>query len=73
MRHGVHLAAHLHFKSSPKLCEQANKATNEHIKRAAQNLAKREKASIHDPAKVKLCASKLFKHMHRQSGHLAML
>ena len=43
MRHGVNLAAHLQFKTSPKLFEQANKATNEHIKRAAQILAKREK------------------------------
>ena len=25
MRHGVNLAAHLQFKTSPKLCEQANK------------------------------------------------
>jgi hypothetical protein len=42
MRYGVNLAAHLQFKTSPKLFEQANKATNEHIKRAAQNLAKRK-------------------------------
>ena len=56
MRHGVNLAAHLQFKTSPKLFEQANKATNEHIKRAAQILAKRGKASIDDPAEVKaLC------------------
>jgi hypothetical protein len=56
MRHGVNLAAHLQFKTSPKLCEQANKATNEHIKRATQILAKRGKASIDDPTEVKaLC------------------
>jgi hypothetical protein len=52
MRHGVNLAAHLQFKTSPKLFEQANKATNEHIKRAAQILAKRGKASIDDSAAV---------------------
>ena len=56
MRHGVNLAAHLQFKISPKLFEQANKATNEPIKYAAQILAKRGKASIDDPAEVKpLC------------------
>ena len=56
MRHGVNLAAHLQFKTSPKLFEQANKATNEHIKRVARILAKRGKASIDDPAEVKaLC------------------
>jgi hypothetical protein len=56
MRHGVNLAAHLQFKTSPILFEQANKATNEHIKRAAQILAKRGKASINDHAEVKaLC------------------
>ncbi len=33
MRHGVNLAAYLQFKTSPKLFEQANKASNEHIKR----------------------------------------
>ena len=56
MRHGVNLAAHLQFKTSPKSCEQANKAANEHIKRASQILAKRRKASIDDPTKVKaLC------------------
>ena len=49
MRHGVNLAAHLQFKTSATLLEQANKATNEHIKRAAQILAKRGKASIDDP------------------------
>jgi hypothetical protein len=31
---------------------QSNKATNEHINRAAQILAKREKESIDDPAEV---------------------
>ncbi len=41
MRHGVNLAAHLQFKTSPIFFEQANKATNEHIKRAARILAKR--------------------------------
>ncbi len=51
MRHGVNLAAHhLQFKNSPKLCEQNNKATNEHIKREAHILAKRGKAKIDDPA-----------------------
>ena len=54
MRHGVNLAAHLQFKTSPKLFEQANKATNKHIKREAQILAKRGKASIDDPAEVKV-------------------
>jgi hypothetical protein len=53
MRHGVNLAAHLQFKTSPKLFEQAKKATNEHIKRAAQILAKREKASLDDTTEVK--------------------
>jgi len=47
------LAARLQFKTSPKLFEQANKATNEHIKRAAWILAKKEKTSIDDPAEVK--------------------
>ena len=56
MRHGVNLAAHLQFKTSPKLFEQANKATHEHITRATQILAKREKASIDDPSEIKaLC------------------
>ncbi len=56
MRHGVNLAAHLQFKTSPKNFEQANKATNEHIKRAAQILAKRGKTSIDDTAEIKaLC------------------
>jgi hypothetical protein len=56
MGHGVNSAAHLHFKTSPKLFEQANNVTNEHIKRAAQILAKRRKASIDDSAEVKaLC------------------
>ena len=56
MRHGVNSAAHLQFKTSPKLFEQTNKATIEHIKRASQILAKRGKASIVDPAEVKaLC------------------
>ena len=41
MRHGVNLEARLQFKTSPKIFEQANKATNEYIKRANQNLAKR--------------------------------
>jgi len=52
VRHGVYLAAHLQFKSSPKLFEQGNKATNEYIKHAAQILAKRGKASIDYPAEV---------------------
>ncbi len=52
MRHRVNLAAHLQFKTSPKLFEQASKATNEHIKRAAKILVKREKGSIDDPAEV---------------------
>ena len=56
MRHGVNLAAHLQFKTSPKLFEEGNKANNEHIKRATQILAKRGKAIIDDPAEVKaLC------------------
>jgi hypothetical protein len=42
-------------KLKQKIFEQANKATNEHIKRVAQILAKCGKASI-DPAEVKaLC------------------
>ena len=41
MRHGVHLAAYLQFKTLPKLFEQANKSINEHSKRATQILAKR--------------------------------
>jgi hypothetical protein len=50
------LAAHLQFITSPKLFKQANKATNEHIKRAAQSLPKIGKASIDDPAEVEaLC------------------
>ena len=53
MRHGVNLATHLQFKSSPKLFETANKGTNEHIKRTAQILAKRGKPSIDDPEEVK--------------------
>jgi hypothetical protein len=56
MRRRVNLAAHLQFKTSPKLFEQANKETNKQIKRAAQILATRGKASIEDPAEVKtLC------------------
>ncbi len=56
MRHRVNLAAYLQFETSPKLFAQANKATNEHIKRAAQILAKRGKASIDDLSEVKaLC------------------
>jgi hypothetical protein len=47
------LASHLQFKTSPKLVEQANKVTNEHIKRVAQIFAKRGKSSIDDPAEVK--------------------
>jgi hypothetical protein len=31
LHYGFKLAAHLQFKTSPKLFEQANKATNEHI------------------------------------------
>ena len=55
MRHEFNLAAHLQFKTSPKLFEQASKASNGH-KRAAQILAKRGKASIDDPTEVKaLC------------------
>ena len=49
MRHGVNLAAHLQFKTLPKLFDQANKATSEQNKRATQILAKRGKASIDDP------------------------
>ena len=56
MRHGVNLAAHLQFKTSPKLFEKANKATTEHIKRAAQILAKRGRPVVNDPDEVKaLC------------------
>ncbi len=54
MRHGVNLASHLQFKTSPNLCEQANKATKEHIQRAAQILAKRGQASVHYPKEVKV-------------------
>ena len=49
MRHGNNLATQLQCKTSPKLFEQANKATYGHIERATQILAKREKASIDDP------------------------
>jgi hypothetical protein len=52
MRNGVYLATRLPFKTSPKFFEQANNATSEHIKRAAQIFAKREKASMDDPAEV---------------------
>jgi hypothetical protein len=56
MRHVENLTPYLKFKTSSKLFEQANKAINELIKRATQNLAKRGKTSIDDPAKVKaLC------------------
>jgi hypothetical protein len=54
LHHGVNLAAHLQFKTPPKLFDQANKATNEHIKRTAQILAKTRKASIDEPAEVKV-------------------
>ena len=47
------MTAYLQCRTSPKLFEQANKATNEHIKRAAWILAKKEKTSIDDPAEVK--------------------
>ncbi len=60
MRHGVNLAAHLQFKTSPKLFEQANKATDENIKRAAHILAKQGKASIDDPAEVKALCKQVF-------------
>jgi len=50
MRHEVNLAAHLQIKTSPTLFEQANKATNGHIKRVPQILAKRGKTRIDDPA-----------------------
>ena len=43
IRHGGNWAAHLQLKTSLKLFEQANKATNEHIKRAAQILLSEEK------------------------------
>jgi hypothetical protein len=59
MRHGVNSAAHLQFKTSPRLFEQANKATNEHIKRAAQILANRGKASVDDPTEVKALCNKV--------------
>ena len=52
MRHGVNLAAHLQFKTSPTLFEGANKAINDNIKRSLQILAKRAKASIDDPGEV---------------------
>ena len=56
MHHGVNLATHLQFKTSPKFVEQANKTTNERIKRAAQIRAKRGNTSIDDPTEVKaLC------------------
>jgi hypothetical protein len=40
MRQGVNLVAHLQFKTSPTLFEQANKATKEIIKRGTKILAK---------------------------------
>jgi hypothetical protein len=50
------LAACLQFKTSPKLFEQANKATDEHTKRGTQIPVKRGKTSIGDPSEVKaLC------------------
>jgi hypothetical protein len=56
MRRGANLAAHLQFKTSPKLFEQANNSAKEHINRATQILAKRGKASIDDPANfIALC------------------
>jgi hypothetical protein len=57
IRHGVNSSTYLQFKTSPKLFEQASKATNEHIKCAAQILAnKRGEASIDYPAEIKaLC------------------
>ncbi len=72
MRHGVNSAAHLQFQTSPKLFEQANKATNEHIKRASQILAKRGKASMDDPAKDKALRKNLLQFLHVQSVHLTM-
>ncbi len=60
MHDGVNLAARLQFKTSPKLFEQANKATNEHIKRATQILAKRGKSSIDDPAEVEALYKQVF-------------
>jgi hypothetical protein len=68
MRHGVNLAAHLHFKASSKLFEQANKATNEHIKRAAQLFAKRAKASIDNPAEAKALCKQAVAHSARTVG-----
>jgi hypothetical protein len=49
MRHAVNLAPHLQLKTSPKLFAQPNNATNEHITRATQIIAKPRKASIDDP------------------------
>ncbi len=72
MRHKVNLATHLQLKTSPKLFEQANKATIEHIKRAAQILAKRGKASIDDPTNVKALCNQVVAVLHVQSVHLTM-
>ena len=41
MRHGVNLATHLQFKTSPTSFDKANKAADEHIKRASRILAMR--------------------------------
>ncbi len=68
LRHNVNQAAHLQFKTSPKLFEQANKATYEHIKRAAQILTKRGKASIDDPAEVKALCKQVLAVFARKVG-----
>ncbi len=62
------MAAHLQFKTSPKLFDQANKVTNEHIKRVAQILAKRGKASIDDPTKVKALCKEVVAVFARTNG-----
>ena len=54
------MAAHLRFKTSPNLCEQANKVTREHVKCASQILAKRGKASIDYPIEVKALCKQIF-------------
>jgi len=69
MRYGVYFAAHLYFTTYWK---QANKATNEHIKRATQILAKLGKASIDDPAEVKALCKQVVAVLHVQSVHLTM-
>jgi hypothetical protein len=73
MHRGVNLAAHLQFKTSPKLVEQATKATNKHIKCATQFSLREEKQAYMIRQKLKLYASKLLQFLRVLAGHLTML